>query len=351
MIQQIFPVTTHRPRIVISRVEGNLNIQPWENQEIGVEIHGAVEVLNQEGDTLTITNSQGDLFLWIPSIPRFAFAVTTDLIATDICHNATVVKAGNVTLNGVGGNAIVQDIHGYVELVNIHDLAELTNVGGNLRVAHIEHLYALHIGGNTVIVDTALVELCAVGGNLAITSASSVNCSAVGGDLDAERVESQLQCNTVGGNCAIHHCAGAEVNVHTVGGNFTCDGAAQIASHIVGGNLRLRSGFQAGSQVSCHVGGNASITLPDDANLSLSATVGGSASSSGVTYVRGGGFVNLVYGDASARLGLTVGGNLKLSGPEPCKLDARFSWDDFGREMVKLSGDISLDVLQSFDEF
>jgi DUF4097 and DUF4098 domain-containing protein YvlB len=348
MIQHTFPVTTHRPKVVIINVDGNLTVQPWENQAIGVEIRGEAGVLSQEDETLTITDCQGDLFLWVPSITEFVLAVTTDIIATNVRHNATIVKAGNVTLRGVGGNAIVQDIYGNVELVNIHELAELTNVGGNLRVAHIEHLYALRVGGNTVIVDTALVDLSAVGGNLAVTSAATVNCSAVGGDLDVERVESKLQCNTVGGNCELHHCASAQVNIHTVGGNFTCDGAALVAAHIVGGNVRLQSEFPAGSQVSCHVGGNASITLPDNVDLALSATVGGNASSPIATYIRGGGFVNLVYGEGSAHLGLTVGGNLMLVGPEPRKRDAQFSWDDFGREMVRLSGDISLDVLQRF---
>ena len=351
MIQRTFPVTTHRPGVVITNVDGNLNVQAWENREIGVEIRGEVGVLNQDGDTLTITDCQGDLFLWIPSITEFIFSVTTDIIAANIRHNATIVKAGNVTLKGVGGNAVVQDIHGNVELVNIHELAELTNVGGNLRVAHIEHLHALRIGGNTVLVDTALVDLSAVGGNLAVTSAATVSCSAVGGDLDVERVESKLQCNTVGGNCKVHNCASAEVNIHTIGGNFTCDGAALVASHIVGGNLRLQSGFPAGSQASCHIGGNAYITLPDDSDLALSATVGGNASGPNTTYVRGGGFINLVYGDGSAHLGLTVGGNLKLSGAEPRDRNAQFSWDDFGREMVRLSGDVSLDVLQRFGRF
>lgn len=351
MIQRTFPVNAHKPQVVISNIDGNLNIQPWENREIGVEIRGEARVVNQEGDTLTITDCQGDLFLWIPSITKFVFSVATDVFVTNVSRNATIVKAGNLTLNGVGGNAVVQDIHGHVELVNIHELAELTNVGGNLRVAHIEHLYALRIGGNTVLVDTALVDLSAVGGNLAVTSAATVNCRAVGGDLNAERIESKLQCNTVGGNCEVHNCASAEVHIHTIGGNFTCDGAALVASHIVGGNLRLQSDFPAGSQANCHVGGNAYITLPDDVGLALNATVGGNASGPDATYVRGGGFINLAYGDGSAHLGLTVGGNLTLSGAEPCNRHAQFSWDDFGREMDRLSGDVSLEVLQHFRRF
>jgi DUF4097 and DUF4098 domain-containing protein YvlB len=348
MIQRTFPVTTHRPRVVISNIDGNLNIQAWENREISVEAHGEVGVLNQEGDTLTITDCGGDLVLWIPSITKFAFSVTTDIIATNVRRSATISKAGNVTLNGVSGNAIVQDIHGNVELVNIHELAELTNVGGNLRVAHISHLHTLRVGGNAVLVDTALVDFSAVGGNLSITSAGTVNCSAVGGDLDVERVESKLQCNTVGGNCEVHNCASAEVNIHTIGGNFICDGAALVAFHIVGGNMRLQSDFPPGSQASCHVGGNASITLPGNADLALSATVGGNASSPTSTYVRSGGFINLVYGDGSALLALTVGGNLTLSGAEPRCRNSQFSWDDFGREMVRLSSDVSSEILQRF---
>lgn len=364
MVQQTFPVSTRHPRVVISNVEGNLNVQPWERQEISVEAQGELRVLNQEADTIMISDCSGDLVLWVPSLTKRIFGITTDITATNVRRSATIVKAGNVALKEVGGSAVLQDIHGNVEVSDVHEGAELTSIGGNLRAAHMPRLRVQNVGGNAILLDTRETEIHAVGGNLAVTHAEVVNCRAVGGDLDVEHIEARLECTSVGGNCEARRCTNAVVKVHTVGGNLTCDGAAQALSSMVGGNLHLQSDFPAGTQSHCHVGGNAYVTLPANANLEVKATVGGNASGPGATYTRGGGFVHLLYGEGTAKLGLTVGGNLYLAGSEPRKSSSQLSWDDFGasmsefgrgmaefgREMGRLGSDISHDVLRRFME-
>src|SRR5690348_3815899 len=97
MTEQTFPVTARRPRVIITGVEGHLNVQPWEKQEISVSANEPIEVLQQDGDVLTITGCKSDLTLWIPSsINRIFASVTTDIIATGLSRGATIERAGNV---------------------------------------------------------------------------------------------------------------------------------------------------------------------------------------------------------------------------------------------------------------
>jgi hypothetical protein len=65
-------------------------------------------------------------------------------------------------------------------------------------------------------------------------------------------------------------------------------------------------------------------------------TVGGNANGPTSTYVRNGGFVNLLYGEGSAQFDLTVDGNLTLSGTEPRNSTSEFSWDEFGLRLASV---------------
>jgi len=318
--------------VIITNVHGYLNIQPWARQEI--EVLGEVGTLKQEGETLVVTDCQRDLVLRIPSITEFVFTVTTDVIVNNLQQGASISYAGNVVLTDVDGDVLLQDIHGDVELTNVHGVANLTNVGGNLQALHVSRLDTRYVGGNTMLSDTAQVNLSAVGGNLTVNGADSVICGAVGSDLEVERVEHQLQCNTVGGHCTVHESTGANVSIHTIGEDFICDDAVLAGPCVVGGDLHLQSDFATHSHLFCHVGGDAHITLPTSASLSLCTTVGGNASGPISTYVRNGGFINLLYGEGSAQFDLTVDGDLTLVGAEPCHSSSEFSWDEFGQRLA-----------------
>src|SRR5581483_3904552 len=211
--------------------------------------------------------------------------------------------AGNVELRDVGGNVSLQKIYGDAELTNVSEVAELHSVGGNLRAVNMSVLRSLGgIGGNASLLDVRQQEIDAVGGNLMVTGTDTATIEAVGGDLDVERIATSLRCRTVGGNCDVSNSPDAQVGVNTVGGNFYTDGAAVIQSSMVGGNLKAYLNPPEGSQSKFHVGGNATITLPENANVSVRATVGGNASGPSGVYRRGGGFLSLVYGDGSAQL-------------------------------------------------
>jgi len=360
MTQQTFPISGRNPRVVINGLEGHLNVQPWEKQEISVSADGPVEVLRQDGDTVTITGCKSDLALWIPSSVNRSFSsITTDIIGTALSRGASIERAGNVELKEVGGSVALKDIYGNAELTTVNEGAELSNVGGNLRAAHMPRLHARGgVGGNGTLLDIGQAEIDTMGGNLWITSVGSATIGTVGGDLDVEQVESALNCRTVGGNCEVHNSASTELSVHNVGGNMLADGTLLAGLCNVGGNMKVQASFSAESSGRFHVGGNASIVLPENANLTVHAIVGGSASGPETVYSQGGGFVNLVYGDGAARLNLTVGGNLRLLGAgTPSSINGSDAWRNFGTDMAKfgmemgkLGRKISRDILKSLGE-
>ncbi|HLZ63102.1 MAG TPA: hypothetical protein VKR06_39730 [Ktedonosporobacter sp.] len=342
MTQHSFPITTRKPRIVITHLEGNLVVRSWDKQEISVEANGELNGLQQEGDTLTITGCTGDLTLWIPAIKNYIFPTITSITASDVRRNATIEGAGNVELRDVGGNATLENIYGNAELVNVSEIAHITALGGNLRAAHLPKLLAQKgIGGNVTLLDTRQAEFDAIGGNLAVTGAQEVVSNLVGGNLDVEQVETLLRCHKVGGNCEVHNSSGAEIRIDIVGGNLQCQGVSRTHSSLVGGNLRLQNGAPFEGHTHFHVGGNAFIDLPENANLTIHALVGGNVSGP-ATIKRGGGFVNLIYGEGAARLDVHAGGNLHLSGPStPQSSSTGWSWDDFSREMADFTSSMS----------
>lgn len=336
MIQRTFPVTMPRSRIVITNVHGYLNIQPWQRQVISIEAAGDVGTLKQEGETLVVTDCPHDLVVRIPSSTEFVSSVTTDVIANNLRQGASITSAGEVVLVDVDGDVLLRDIHGDVELTSLNGSARLTNIGGCLHASHAPVLDAGFVGGNTMLSDTRQVNLSAVGGNLTVSDADIVICGAVGRDLEAEHVAHKLQCNTVGGHCAVRDSVNANVSIHTIGEDCICDDAVLVGACVVGGNLHLQSGFPTHSHLFYHVVGDAYITLLANASLTLNTTVGGNASGPTSTYVRGGGFVNLLYSEGSAQFDLAVDGNLTLSGMEPCHSNCEFSWDEFGQRLASV---------------
>src|SRR5947209_8055015 len=159
MIQQTFPVTIYRPRVIITNVHGHLNVQPWTRQEIYIEVSGEVGMLKQEGETLVVADCQRDLVLRIPSITELVSTVTTDVIVNNLWQGASITSAGNVILADVDGDILLQDIHGDAELTNVNGVANVTNVGGSLQAMHVPHLDTRYIGGNAILSDTAQVNL------------------------------------------------------------------------------------------------------------------------------------------------------------------------------------------------
>lgn len=301
MAQQTFSVMTRRPRVVIHHIDGNLNVRGWERPEISVESAEPIVGMRQEGDTLTIGDYRGDLSLWVPMIKggifSFASSVFTSLFVSHLGRSATIEEVGNVDLREIGGQVLLERIYGNVDLESIQELADISSVGGNLRASRVATLRSKR----------------GIGGNATLTSLQVAELDSIGGNLHVDYIERVLRVRNVGGNAHTRNCTGAEVSINIVGGNLEIDGAALTASCSAGGNLEAWAHIPLDSQVRLHAGGNATIMLPADANVSVHARAGGNITSPTVTR-RGGGSLNLVYGNGQARLDVTVGGNVRLEG-------------------------------------
>ncbi len=93
MTQQTFAVD-RKPRVLITQVEGSLNVQTWKEQVISVETAGTVTELRQEGDTVIISDCKGDLALWVPALKNGGRWITTDISVTRLSGNVTIERAG-----------------------------------------------------------------------------------------------------------------------------------------------------------------------------------------------------------------------------------------------------------------
>lgn len=356
MTQQTFSVDRN-PRVVITQVKGSLSVQAWKERTISVEMAGTVAELRQEGDTLIINGSEGDLTLWVPGIPNFAKSITTDISVTHLSDNAMIEGAGDVVLKEIGGKVALRNIGGDAELENVQTAAELTNIGGDLRATSMPSLVARKgIGGDAMLSDIAQVEVDAVGSSMELHRAGTALIHAVGSHLDIEGIEASLRCNAVGGDCRVQRSATAEVTIKNVGGSLQVQGVVRSYLSNVGGNLHLEATFPAGSHAHFHVGGNASIVLPEDANLSLHAIAGGCVSSESPDSSNYGNFADLVYGEGAARLDVIAGGNVRLlSSATPRSRSIGESWNDFGhsmagigREMGRLGREIGREMATAF---
>ena len=342
MTQQTFAVGK-KPSVVITQVEGSLSVQTWKEPSIRVESAGTVAELRQEEDTVIISKCTGDLALWVPclgdrypAIKNFGRYITTNISVTHLSGNVTIEGAGQVTLREIGGDVTLKNIAGDVALEQVGAVAELTNIGGNLSAASMPTLLVRNgVGGDASLSDIARLQVDAVGANVALDRVGAATINTAGGNLDVTGVETALRCHAVGGNCQVQESANAEISIDNVGGSLQVEGTLRGHNGNVGGNLNLRATFPAGSSMHFHVGGNATVELPDNASVALHGIVGGQVSGAGSGSRWSGSFVNLVYGDGAARLSLTVGGNLKLLGSNvPRSGSMGESWNSFGRDMA-----------------
>jgi hypothetical protein len=378
MAQQTFPVGP-APRVTITNAYGDLNVSVWDQQAIRVDT-GSRVALQQEGDLLMISNSYDDIKLEVPA--------DTSISVTSLSGDVTIKGIRRVELKSARGN---------VELENISEAVELADLSGDLDVSNTLALRVRgHNGADVALSGVALVEIETVGADLSLEDAETVIVGTVGGDFDAQNVAAALRCGTVGGDCQVQGSDNTEVTVGMVGGDLQVHGAARvqvgtvggdceihdvqdavevgqiggdgnitevggnlqvgnvggdaavkdvggnIEAGNIGGDMELRTAFPAGSHTRMNVGGDASVALPDNPDLSIRAAVAGDIS--GLTSGASGSshMVNLVYGEGVAQLELNVGGDLHIRGfGDPRSSTFNASWGDFGREMAELGREMS----------
>jgi hypothetical protein len=409
MAQQTFSVGM-APRVIITRIGGNLSVRTWKEQAISVktEADSSVAGIHPEGDTLTIIDCDSDIELIMPE--------DAGIKSSNINGDVAIEGIRRVELESIAGDAAIKNISGDAGLENISEAVDITNLGGDLAVTNTPILRVRHsVGGDAVLKDVAVIEIETIGSDLAITRAESVMVSTVGGDLKAEEIATALRCGVVGGDGEIKGSARTGITTGNVGGDLSVSGAAYIQlgnvggdcslrdvqgdaelgyiggdvsfSGIggnvqvgrigadaslkglqasievgsVGGDLSLQAAFPVDSRARLNVGGDAAVVLPDNPNLSIQANVGGDISGRSIIAGRSGKMISLNYGDGAAHLELNVGGDLALRGGgnprNSSSTSGSWGWDEFGREMSsfglemsKLGQELSREIAAAFSE-
>jgi SHOCT-like domain len=382
-MQQTFPAG-HEPRVIIAQVRGDLNVSVWDQPTIAVEADGRVTQLYHEGDALMISEGSGDLELHVPA--------GTEIRVTNLKGDVSIQGVRRVELVDIGGDVTLHDIGVGVDIEKIGEAVALKDLRGDLRVVNATALRSHGvIGADAFLSHVALVEMETIGADLALENVETAIVGNVGGDLNVDEVADALSCGNIGGDFTARSGTPFEIAIGNIGGDIEVSNAAnvrigsvggesefsdvqgivevgnvggdasfrgvggnlQIGSiggdgaltglkaavevGSIGGDLELQATFPAGSHTRLNVGGDASIELPENANLNIRAAVGGEVTGQSVTF-EGGNMINLVYGDGAADLELSVGGDLELRGAgSPRSSSANSSsWGDFGKEMSEL---------------
>ncbi len=376
-MQQTFPAG-QEPRIIIAQVSGDLTVQGWDQPGITVEAGGRVADLHQEGDALMIIGSSDDLELKVPT--------GAEIKVTNLKGDVSIQNVRRVELEGISSDVKLQNIGIGADREKIGEAVALAELRGDLNVTNASSLRARRdIRGDASLTNVALIEIETIGGDLSLQQAETVVIGTVGGDLEAMDIDDALSCGNVGGDCQVNGSSSSEVAVGNAGGDIEVYGAASVhlgsvggdcelrdvtgnvvAGNVggdagfyavggnlqvgsigadaelmdlkgtievgsIGGDLELQATFPAGSYTRLNVGGDASVLLPNNANLSIRAAAGGEVVGEAVNFGGRGNLISLVYGDGSAHLELSVGGDLEIHGAgSPHSSTTTNSWGDFG---------------------
>ena len=212
------------------------------------------------------------------------------------CAGETVTVATDTMPHSVQGHEhlVIEECDDDLHLsVPPEAMVSVDHVDGD---AHVEGLSALEAGG----VDGDL-ELCAIGRSCSVRS--------VDGDVQATDV-AELAVGTVGGDLHLDRVTGS-LALERVGGDATLRGAVGgFGPAHIGGDLTLDTTFVPGREYRATVDGDAAVYVPEDADLTLQATVDGDIA--GVPSITTHGAVSATWGDGGAHLTLTVGGDLQV---------------------------------------
>jgi hypothetical protein len=407
MTEQILPITQ---KIIITDINGDLHVHGWEQQTLQMKSDGEVEEQRQDGDTLLLGGYDGSLELWVPfetiveaydiagsvTIENVRQVELRDIDDDVVVHNVSTVRTrgdlmGNATFTDCSA-LDVENVYGDLTLNNVAE-AKIGNVGADVRVQDgLVTLHCSNVGGDCQVQGggNAEVLLHNVGGDLTVNDAVRVQVKNVGADCRIQgNANAEIKCGNVGGDFATTGAAwvklgnigsacrlrdvqgdvalghiGSSVDLVGVGGNLHAGSIGSDAQlkgvhgsievgHI-GANLLLQADFPPDSAMRLLVGGDVCIVLPENANLSIRATVGGSIRGSSVVSNANGNIANLVYGDGAAKLELRAGGDLEIRGNQsPRSSSSSNSWgflNDFGRDMGRLGRDIAREMSSSFND-
>ncbi len=338
--------------LMIKGVEDDLNIRiPYGLQLIIDSVSGDTSI--RGAGEVSLSNANSDVSLAECSGTLRLAEVHSDLqvedsgsliISSEVHGEATLRRVGQIELNNVQGDVSIEDAQ-IVSIRRIHGELSAKRVAGSLRVEAVE--------GDVSVKDiSGEVSIGSANGEALFEGIGQLVAGSVGGDLHARRVAGALRIGNVGGDADVGE-VDAQIDIGNVGGDCVLKAAAALLNiGNVGSDLRLSSDFPVGSTTRVHVGGDARIELPNDANVVVKAFVGGEVS--GKRGIRGSGPCSFVFGAGAATLSLHVGGDLDLrGGGEPRSTGERWeaTGEEFGRGMERWGEEFGRDMERWGEEF
>lgn len=369
-----------QPRIRVGRISGDLLVRPDQFQRVLIESDSALEtrLVREDEGSLVIGDCRGDLKLWLPadaalSVSRLAGdgniqgirrceleealqdlvveRLTEALILSRLAGDLRVQAVPLVQVRGeIRGEGLARDVERLEASTVVGDLVVegggtvlLGSVGGDLRLPAVATSFRCgRVGGDALVQgggDTGVV-LGQVEGDLELLGAAQVYVGSVEGDVVLRDIKGGVELGRVGGDLDCREVAG-QLRVSQVMADAVLKKIhASLEIGTVEGDLSLQADFPPGSATHLNVNGDAVLSLPAQANLTLRAVVGGSVSGAGLGQELGESrLLSLVYGSGDALVDLRVAQDLRLQGGgHPLLSEGAFhsrvwSWEDFEQEM------------------
>jgi len=197
-------------------------------------------------------------------------------------------------------------------------------VGGDVRVERVAALQIESVGGDLDAheVDGACV-LNRVGGDVRVANIVALALSDVGGDLRLEGAPDRIRHEDKDMEFALGHIHGdaqlgglrGRLRLARVDGDAILRGAVDgFGPTSIGGDLTLDLRYTPGHEYQLATKGDATVTVAEDADLTLQATVYGDVS--GLEHGRhaseGSNTIQATWGAGAARLSLQVSGDLRV---------------------------------------
>ena len=381
MHPQVFEVGD-QPRIMITGAAGSVSVRGHNERTVMLETDDDHLRMQHSSDGLLLANPRDDIELLVPH--------NATLVVERVAGDFEIFSVREVDVREISGDAELAEIAISVRLRNISGSLEIDGAGdvqiegqaqGDANLRNVASATIERIDGDLTVERSNRITIGAVGGDCSLEEiAEAVTFGSVGGDFTLENSPAAVATGgSVGGDCEIEaasfefgdiggdaECeARASIRIGTVGGDCeaTSEQGPLVIGNIggdaelratagsvrvgnVGGDLELTAQFGAESSGQINVGGDATLELPELANVTVRATVGGEVHSKRATSSQGG-FVTLVYGEGAGALNMLVGGDLFLDGSKPRTASTNWSdWGAFGRDLGILGADLGRELGQ-----
>ncbi len=352
--------------ITLEDVHGDVQVKECGGEVMVVEVSGDL-VVNGAAVVRTAGDIAGDV-----SLSRVARAelerVESDLVLDAVeealigsAYSDVRVKGGIASLRcGNVGNDCNIVGNGNAEVI-------LEQVGNDLRVNGVARFQASNIGNDCQVDGNANsdVQIGNIGNSITVIGAARVQLGNVGNDCMLRDIQGDVTVSHVGSDLNLMG-VGGRLRVGNIGSDAQLRGVhGSILAGNVGSDLYMQADFPPDSATRLHVGGDATVVLPDNANLRLNATAGGRISGRSIVSTFSSNVVSLVYGEGAAQLDLHVGGDLSIrSGAVPNSSsssgyggsreswgqDFGRQWSEFGREMERMGRDLGREINDAVSE-